>query len=199
MKNGIITLPLPANKSRFLWGVILFMHIVCKNWASLMVVRFFLGMAEGIVTPAFMLISTAWYDRRDQPLRMGFWFSFNGIALIVGGLLAYGLGHIHVNNIEPWKWMFIVTAAISILWSIILFVLLPDSQLTAWFLKSDEEKHAAIEMVRHNNTGIHSKTFKREQLVEAFLDPKVWMLFAMALIWNIPNSIATVRPPTRIA
>ncbi|KAL5356742.1 major facilitator superfamily domain-containing protein [Aspergillus floccosus] len=177
--------------SVFLWGVILFMHIVCKNWAGLMVVRFFLGMAEGIVTPAFMLISTAWYDRRDQPLRMGIWFSFNGIAQIVGGLLAYGLGHIRVNNIAPWKWMFIVTAALSILWSIILFVLLPDSQLTAWFLKSNEDKHAAIEMVRQNNTGIHSKTFKREQLVEAFQDPKVWMLFVMALIWNIPNSIAT--------
>ncbi|OKL59725.1 hypothetical protein UA08_05031 [Talaromyces atroroseus] len=81
---------------RFVWGVILFMHVVCKDWSGLMAVRFFLGMAKGVVTPAFMLISTGWYARQDQPLRMGFWFSFNGIAQIVGGLLSYGLGHIHV-------------------------------------------------------------------------------------------------------
>ncbi|KAJ6172192.1 MFS transporter ACS family allantoate permease [Penicillium chermesinum] len=175
----------------FLWGVILFMHVVCKNWSGLMAVRFFLGMAEGIVTPAFMLISTGWYARRDQPLRMGVWFSFNGLAQIVGGLLSYGLGHIHVNNIAPWKWMFIVTAALSIIWSIVLFLMLPDSQLTAWFLKDNAEKHAAIEMIRENNTGIHSRKFKKEQLVEALLDPMTWMLFFMALVWNIPNSIAT--------
>ncbi|KAL4898200.1 MFS general substrate transporter [Aspergillus ambiguus] len=176
--------------SVFLWGFILFMHIVCENWAGLMAVRFFLGMAEGVVTPAFMLISTGWYARQDQPLRMGIWFSFNGIAQIVGGLLSYGLGHVHVNNIEPWKWMFIVTAALSIAWSIIIYFLLPDSQLTAWFL-NDAEKYAAIEMVRDNNTGIHSKKFKKEQLIEAAADPMTWMLFLMALIWNIPNSIAT--------
>ncbi|KAJ5624269.1 MFS transporter ACS family allantoate permease [Penicillium lagena] len=177
--------------SVFCWGIILFMHVICKNWAGLMAVRFFLGMAEGVVTPAFMLISTGWYARQDQPLRMGFWFSFNGIAQIVGGLLAYGLGHIHVNNIAPWKWMFIITAALSIIWSIVLFLALPDSQLTAWFLKDDAEKHAAIEMVRENNTGIHSRKFKKKQAMEALCDPKAWMLFLMALVWNIPNSVAT--------
>lgn len=139
-----------------------------------------------------MLISTGWYARQDQPVRMGIWFSFNGLAQIVGGLLSYGLGHIHVDNIAPWKWMFIVTAALSILWSIVLFLMLPDSQLTAWFLKDDAEKHAAIEMIRENNTGIHSRKFKKEQLVEALMDPMTWLLFFTALVWNIPNSIATV-------
>lgn len=35
-------------RDRLLWGVILFMHVVCNNWAKLMVVRFFLGMAEAM-------------------------------------------------------------------------------------------------------------------------------------------------------
>ncbi|KAL6241218.1 hypothetical protein RBB50_011897 [Rhinocladiella similis] len=175
--------------SVLLWGVILFMHVVCDNWAKLMVVRFFLGMAEAIVTPAFILISSAWYARQDQPLRMGFWFSFNGIAQIVGGLLSYGLGHIHVG-IASWKWMFLVTGAISVLWAIVLWFMLPDNQGTAWFL-NDEEKYASIEMVRQNHTGIHNTKFRRDQLVEALCDFKTWAFFWMALIWNVPNSIAT--------
>ncbi|KAL2434582.1 putative transporter [Exophiala dermatitidis] len=175
--------------SVFIWGVILFMHVVCNNWAKLMVVRFFLGMAEAIVTPAFILISSAWYARRDQPLRMGFWFSFNGVAQIVGGLLSYGLGHIHVG-IASWKWMFLVTGALSVLWAIVLWFMLPDNQGTAWFL-NQEEKHASVEMVRQNHTGIHNNKFQREQLVEALRDIKTWAFFWMALIWNVPNSIAT--------
>ncbi|CAK7223150.1 hypothetical protein SBRCBS47491_005107 [Sporothrix bragantina] len=173
----------------FIWGVILFMHVVCHNWGGLMAVRFFLGMAEGVVTPAFMLISTAWYARRDQPLRMGIWFAFNGIAQILGGILAYGLGHIH-SSIASWKWMYLVTGALSILWAIVLWFVLPDHQGTAWFLNA-AEKRAAIEMVRSNHTGVHNNQFQRSQLVEAVCDPKVWLLAVMALVWNVPNSIAT--------
>lgn len=32
----------------FIWGVILFLHVVCNSWGKLMAVRFFLGMAEGV-------------------------------------------------------------------------------------------------------------------------------------------------------
>lgn len=136
-----------------------------------------------------MLISSAWYARRDQPLRMGIWFSFNGVASILGGLLAYGLGHIK-SSIDSWKWMFLVTGALSVLWSVALWFMLPDHQGKAWFL-NEEEKLASIEMVRSNHTGIHSRKFQRGQLVEALTDIKTWVFTIMALVWNVPNSIAT--------
>lgn len=139
-----------------------------------------------------MLISSAWYARQDQPLRMGIWFSFNGVALILGGILAYGLGHIHVG-IASWKWMFLVTGALSVIWSVVLWFLLPDHQGKAWFL-NDAEKRAAVEMVRSNHTGIHNNKFCRKQLVEALTDVKTWTFFLMALVWNVPNSVATVSP-----
>jgi MFS family permease len=143
------------------------------------------------VTPAFILISSAWYARRDQPLRMGIWFSFNGIAQILGGLLSYGLGHIH-SSIASWKWMFIVTGALSIIWSGILWFFLPEHQGKARFL-DEQEKRASLEMVRSNHTGIHNNKFKSKQLVEALTDVKTWTFAFMAFVWNIPNSIATVR------
>ena len=136
-------------------------------------------------------MSSAWYAREDQPLRMAFWFSFNGVAQIVGGILAYGLGHIKVPGISSWKWLYFVMGAISVLWSIVLFFFLPDSQLTARFF-SMEEKRAAVEMVRSNNTGIHSKTFKKDQLVEALLDIKTWVFVTVTFFSNAPNSISTV-------
>lgn len=121
---------------------------------------------------------------------MGFWFSFNGIAQIVGGILSYGLGHI-VSSIESWKWMFLVTGAITTVWSIVVFFILPDNQVTAWFL-DDSEKRVAIELVRNNNTGIHNKTFKPDQFKEALLDFKTWLLFFLSFLINVPNSVSSV-------
>lgn len=128
--------------------------------------------------------------RSKQPFRMGFWFSFNGVAQIVGGILSYGLGHIK-STIASWKWMFLVTGAITLLWSIALYFLLPNSQIDAWFL-NNKEKRIAVEMIRSNNTGIYNKTFKKEQLVEAILDIKTWLLFILGFLINIPNSVASV-------
>lgn len=203
---------LQLTQYRFLWAVILFLHIPCDSFGKLVAVRFFLGAAEAVyvmqplpiaimklthcprVTPAFLLICSAWYTRQDQPLRMGIWFCFNGVSLIVGGILSYGIGQIDAGGLASWKWLFIIIGLISVVWSIVLFFFLPDSQLTASFFDEDE-KRAAIEMVRSNNTGIHNKAFNKYHLMEALLDVKTWVFFWLALLFNIPNSIATVRLP----
>jgi MFS family permease len=191
--SGIVLQRYPAVKCLsacvFIWSVILLMHVVCDNWAKLMVARFFLGVVEGITFPAFILINAAWWPREVQPFRMGFWFSFNGIAQILGGILAYGLGHIK-SSIASWKWMFLVTGAMTTLWSIALWFLLPNSQLDAWLLKGDE-KRIALELIRNNSTGTHNKTFKKEQFIEALLDVKTWAWFLIGFFITIPNSVGS--------
>ena len=141
--------------------------------------------------PSFILISSAFYAREEQAFRVRIWFSANGLANIVGGISAYGLGHIHVDGLSPWKWMYLVVGAITVLWAVVVYFFLPTSQGTAKFL-TDEEKVAAVEMVRGNNTGIHNRTFKPAHLKEALLDPKSYFWFAFAFFGNLANSIATV-------
>lgn len=87
--------------------------------------------------------------------------------------------------------MYLVIGGVTVLWSIIIIIFLPTSQATARFF-NDEEKIAAIEMVRSNNTGTHSTTFKLGQLKEAFLDPKSYFFFWFVFFGNLANSIATV-------
>lgn len=121
---------------------------------------------------------------------MAIWFLFNGVALIIGGLMSYGLGQVK-SGIASWKWMFILPGALSVIWAVCLWFGLPDNQGTAWFL-TDREKRAAIEMVRTNHTGIHNNRFHKEQIVEAMLDIKTWTFFLLALFWTVPNSLVTV-------
>jgi len=70
-----------------IWGVILACTAACKNWTDLMLVRTFLGVFEATVTPGFVLITSQWYRSKEQPLRIGMWYSFNGWAQIFGTTL----------------------------------------------------------------------------------------------------------------
>lgn len=87
--------------------------------------------------------------------------------------------------------MFLITAVLSVFWSVFLILSLPTSQANAKWL-TDDEKIAAVEMVRDNNTGIHNRTFNPAQFEEALLDPKTYIFFWFAFFGNLPNSVSTV-------
>jgi hypothetical protein len=53
---------------------------------------------------------------------------------------------------------------------------------------SEEDKHLMIERVRHNQTGIQNREFKREQVWEALRDPQVWGYALVQLCTTLPTS-----------
>lgn len=63
---------------------------------------------------------------------------------------------------------------------------LPDTPMNAWFL-NDEEKFHTISRLMENKTGIVNKTWKREQALEAAIDPKTWVIFLFNIAINVPN------------
>ena len=118
-------------------------------------------------------------------MRIALWSSFNGLAQIFGGLVAYGLS-IRKYSISPWKILFILTGVITVLFGALFWVFIPDSQLNArWLTKRD--RLLAIERVRKNQQGIGNKYFKVYQFKEALLDPMTWAFVFFAIVQNIPN------------
>ena len=98
-----------------LWGLTLCCMAATKNFASAVVVRFFLGVFEATVTPGFALFTSQWYTKREQGLRTGIWVGFNGWAQIFGGLVAYGIARgvdLHGAAIASWKIVFLVTVSL---------------------------------------------------------------------------------------
>ena len=57
----------------FVWGVALCSHAACKNFGGLFAVRLLLGMCEGSITAGFMIVSSMFYTRKEQTLRVGYW------------------------------------------------------------------------------------------------------------------------------
>lgn len=109
----------------------------------------------------------------------------NGVANILGGLIAYGIGHLHAA-LPAWKFPFIIFGSITVAWGIIFILVTPSNPTKARWL-SEREKEVAVLRVVENETGIDNKTFKMEQVKEALLDPRFWLINLQCLANTIPN------------
>lgn len=132
------------------------------------------------------MITSQWYKKSEQGFRTCIWFSFNGFAQILGGVIAYGLAVRGPYSIAAWKILFIITGLLTILLGITFYILVPDNQLKARWL-SEEDRVLAVARVRENQQGIGNKHFKKYQFIEAFKDPFAWAIVVLSLAGNIPN------------
>lgn len=169
----------------FLWGVLLMAQAGATNFATLAVLRALSGAAEACSDPSFMLVTAMWYTRRQQPVRIGLWYTANGFGIAIGGLLGFGIGQIR-GALPSWKYEFIIIGALCCAWGVVLALVLPDSPVSARQL-SERERRIAVERLSGNQTGVENKTFKRYQLVEALTDLKTWLFFLLAVLGNTPN------------
>jgi len=85
------------------WGVAQACTPACHSFAALLVDRFFLGLFEAGCLPLFSIITSQWYRRSEQPLRVAAWYGTNGLATIVAAALSYGLGKIGSSVLAPWQ------------------------------------------------------------------------------------------------
>lgn len=164
-----------------------------------MIQRFFLGAAEAAVAPGFSLITGMFYMRKEQPIRQGGWFLGNCVALILGGLVAYGVGRIPDPPLAHWKLLFLIEGAATCAYGILMLFVLPDSISTAWFLKP-EERSIALARILKNKTGmLDNGVFKWSQVLEAIQDPQTWFLTLYQFAVNLPNGgLTTVRNIERL-
>ncbi|KAJ5376236.1 hypothetical protein N7509_013122 [Penicillium cosmopolitanum] len=189
--SSYVIVRLPIGKylacSVFIWGGILMCHAATKDFAGLMCARFFLGVGEAAIAPGFTLLTGMFYKREEQPMRQSAWFFGNCIAVLVGGLIAYGIGNINTTAIEHWKLLFLILGAFTSCYSIVLFFFLPDAVDKAVFL-TENERAIAVQRTITNKTGIlDNGKFKWSQAVQALKDPQAWCLILNSLTSNLCN------------
>ncbi|CUM65818.1 uncharacterized protein PRCAT00003467001 [Priceomyces carsonii] len=185
--------PLAKATSIFIiiWGVILCLHATPSTYAGFITLRTLLGIFESSVTPAMVIFTGQWYKAEEHFLRTALWFSCNGIGIIMGGAIAYGVAsHDEHYSITAWKVLFIVTGLMTIVVGILFLIHVPDIPSKAWFL-SKEEKVLVAERIRSNQQGFGNKHFKKYQFMEAMRDVNTWLYFLFGIASNIPNGALT--------
>ncbi|CZR60613.1 related to MFS transporter [Phialocephala subalpina] len=170
------------------WGSVLIATAGARNFAGMAVLRFILGGFESLITPTFILINGMYYTRKEQVLRTGVWACANGFGSMVGGIIAFGMGHVNAG-VPGWKWIFIMNGLLTVFWGILVTLLLPASPMQAKFL-TENERVLAVHRIRANNTGVLNREFKWRQAVEAlnpFKDPQGLLLFLTVFCNEVLN------------
>lgn len=193
-----ILVKVPLGKSlavtMLLWGIALTCMTPSDTFAKLLVCRLFLGAFEAGIPPAFIAITQMWYRRIEQPVRLGSWYAMNGVVNMFGSLITYGLGHIQSHIFEPYQIIFLFFGLITITFSAVVLIFMPDSPVRAKFLKEDD-KPVAIERLRMNQQGIENNQWKWDHVKEACLDLKTWFWFVLMFAISLPSGgISTFGP-----
>ena len=71
----------------FVWGVAMTCHAACTNFGGLLACRFVLGICEGSVTPGFMVVTSMFYTRKEQTLRVGYWCKIPSLEMVCNALM----------------------------------------------------------------------------------------------------------------
>lgn len=69
-----------------------------KNFAGLLALRILSGAFEAIADPAFMLITSMYFTRAEQPTRISIWYAFNGVGVAGGGLIGSSNFNFHLDR-----------------------------------------------------------------------------------------------------
>ncbi|KAL2075213.1 hypothetical protein VTL71DRAFT_155 [Oculimacula yallundae] len=178
----------------FGWGTAQTCMAASHNYTGLLVARFFLGLFEAACLPLFSVITSQWYRRAEQPVRVATWYGTNGLATIFGSAVSYGLGHIPSQTLKSWQIIFLFAGLITVVSSPLTYWKLDNNVESARFL-TEPQRAQAIERLRANNTGIGSREFKWSQVLEVFTDAKTYLWFAMALLLNVGAAVANVFGP----
>jgi MFS family permease len=177
---ALLLVRLPTGKvlaaAIFLWGSALSIMSACTNFPSLLGLRFVLGSFEAMIAPCCVAITQMWWRRGEQTLRTSYWNAMNGVTSIVGSLVTYGLGHVTSGSMYRYQLIFLFCGLLTVLYSFVVLILMPDSPMEAKYL-TEREKLIATERLRANQMGIATRQWRWDHVLEVFLDIKTWLWF----------------------
>ncbi|KAL8389423.1 hypothetical protein RB595_008831 [Gaeumannomyces hyphopodioides] len=169
----------------FMWGALLMAQAAAQDFAGLLVLRVLSGAFEAIADPAFMLVTSMYYTRAEQPSRISAWYAWNGVGVAGGGLIGYAIGHVE-GALASWRYEFLIVGAFCAAWAIVLALLLPNSPRSIWGFSRDE-RLIMIARMRRNQTGVEQRRINWAQIREAYTDYKTWLFTLLGFVANIPN------------
>ncbi len=169
----------------FLWSLAAMAHALVTSTFGFKVVRAALGLTESANFPAAVKTVTEWFPKRERALATGIFNSGTNVGAILAPLtvpfIAESMG---------WRWAFIITGGIGLLWLIFWFILydVPAklkrlSKAEFDHIHSDQDEVEAAEKTKHEKVPWLKLLGYRQTWVFAvgkFMTDPVWWFY---LFW----------------
>jgi MFS family permease len=127
-----------------IWGVFAFCSALVQNYTQLLIVRFLLGVAEGGIWPAILVLISHWFPARERARAYGFWMMNIALASIItaplsGWILTWG----------DWRTLFVIEGVFPFLIAAPLWWwLVADRPSQASWVSRDEREYIETSLAR---------------------------------------------------
>lgn len=161
-------------------------HTATQFW----VMRLVLGLAEGGVWPAVLVLVAHWFPRAERARANAYWMLCLPISVIISSPLSGWL-------LTRWNWrvLLIVEGALPFLWLLIWLVTIDDYPRDAAWISSEEREFLEMTLARETSD------FKNEEHVSylsALLSPQVLILTAIYFMRNFGSYGSLFWLPTAL-
>ncbi|KAK1990563.1 major facilitator superfamily transporter [Colletotrichum falcatum] len=158
------------------WGIIATLTGLVNSYGSLIACRLLLGAVEAGLFPGLNVYLTFFYSKHELALRVGYLFVSAAIAGGLGGLLAYGIGHLEgAAGMSGWRWIMIIEGLPTVVIGAVTYFALPNDAGSAYFLTDEEKAVMARRRGREYGNTSSAQEFSRDDMFKAFKDWKVWV------------------------
>ena len=128
----------------FCWGAAAVWTGLVRSSNELLLARFVLGVFEGGVQPATLVLMLRWFPQREKARANGFWLLCIPLsAIIAAPLTGILLEHLH------WRTVLVIEGLPPMIWAIVWAIMMRDSPEKAWWM-SDKEKNYITQQINQD-------------------------------------------------
>ncbi|RDX44403.1 MFS general substrate transporter [Lentinus brumalis] len=150
------------------WGICSVLMATSFNFAGL-----FACFGPGI--PLYM---SFFYTKEEMGMRMAYWFGFAAVAGAFGGLIAFGVQHVHAS-VANWKILFIIEGLPTVLIGVLCLWVLPNRpEETTMF--NEKEREIALDRANRGIKADTGRVINKQHISDAFKD---WRIYAAGVMY----------------
>ena len=127
--------------SLIIWGALAMATGIVSNVVALIGIRFMLGVVEGAVMPAMLLLLGRWFTRAERSQANTFLILGNPTTIlwmsVLSGYLVQAVG---------WRWMFIIEGFPALVWAFFWWRLVDDKPEQARWLTDFEKQSLSAQL-----------------------------------------------------
>ncbi|TKW48658.1 putative transporter, partial [Colletotrichum tanaceti] len=186
------------------WGFVTLGQAFIKGRDSLIATRLLIGAFEAGFYPTAVAYLSFFYSRYDLAVRVGLFYGQYAVAGAFSGAISYGVFHLNHGPLRNWQYLFVIEGALTVLFGLVAWVLLPVGPGSAWFLTAAERRFA-VDRIRADNAafvehtydsdGLEEDRLTRRDFVETARDWKFWYVLAFNICASVPGQAFSVFLP----
>jgi sugar phosphate permease len=158
------------------WGIMAVLCGAVNNYTELLLARFFLGVAEGGIWPAMLVLISHWFPVRERARAYSFWMANLAISSIITQPLSGW-----IVSVADWRALFYIEGALPFLIALPLWLaFVKDTPRQAAWCSDAERDYIETSLARDNAHEPPHVPF-----ATIFKEPMIWRLVAVYFLIQV--------------